>query len=317
MTDLTRLDAAHAAMEAAPEDATVRLRFYEWLAAGELYLLLKSEADGDRIDPEVFELPEHSVVLVFDREDRLAAFAGGPAPYAALTGRVIARLLAGQGVGLGINLDVAPSSILIAPEAVDWLAGTLGQEPSEIEARPEKFTAPRGLPEDFLLALDGRLAAMEGLARWAYLVGVTYEGGARGHMLGFVDAMPGAEAALARGVSEVLVFSGLEAAALDVAFLSADDPVAARLAVAGLRFDLPQPTAPARRIASGQTAAPEVTGARSIADAAVHQIEERLARLAAADVFGDHLRGGGGAGLGRDMRRYRHAGVRPVGVVGG
>ena len=251
MTDLTRLDAAHAAMEAAPEDATVRLRFYEWLAAGELYLLLKSEADGDRIDPEVFELPEHSVVLVFDREDRLAAFAGGPAPYAALTGRVIARLLAGQGVGLGINLDVAPSSILIAPEAVDWLAGTLGQEPSEIEARPEKFTAPRGLPEDFLLALDGRLAAMEGLARWAYLVGVTYEGGARGHMLGFVDAMPGAEAALARGVSEVLVFSGLEAAALDVAFLSADDPVAARLAVAGLRFDLPQPTAPARRIASG------------------------------------------------------------------
>lgn len=251
MTDLTRLDAAHAAMEAAPDDTTGRLRFYETLAASELYLLLRSEVQGDRADPDLFDLSDHSFVLVFDREDRLAAFARRPVPYAALSGRAIARMLAGQGVGLGLNLDVAPSSILLPAEAVDWLAEMLEQEPKEIEARPEGFTAPVGLPEVFLRALDARLATTAGLARFACLVGVTYEGGARGHLLGFVEAAPGAEAALARAVSEVLIFSGLDAAALDVAFLAAADPVVARLSGCGLRFDLPVPPEAAPRPAPG------------------------------------------------------------------
>lgn len=240
MTDATRLDQTHAAMEAAPEDAVARLHFYETLAASELYLMLKSEPQGEVIDPELFELPENSFVLVFDREDRLALFAGHPVAYAALSGRSIASMLAGQGVGLGLNLDVAPSAILLPPEAVDWLAETLSEGPSEIEARAEEFSAPRGLPEAVLTALDARLATMTGRARMAYLVGVTYESGARGDMLGFVGAAFEAQGALARAVSEVLVFSGLEAAALDVAFFDASDPVAARMARCGLRFDLPE-----------------------------------------------------------------------------
>lgn len=251
MTDLTRLDAAHAAMEAAPENAPDRLRFYETLAASELYLLLRSEVQGEHLDPDLFELSDHSFVLVFDREERLAAFAGRPVPYAALTGRTIARMLAGQGIGLGLNLDVAPSSILLPPEAVDWLAEMLEQGPKEIAARPERFTTPRGLPENFLRALDGRLAMMAGLARFACLAGVRYEGGARGHLLGFVDAAPGAEAALARAVSEVLIFSGLEAAALDVAFFAGSDPVVARIVGCGLRFDLPALQEAASREAPG------------------------------------------------------------------
>jgi len=44
----------------------------------------------------------------------------------------------------------------------------------------------------------------------------------------------------------VLRFSGLEAAALDVGFFRASDPVAARLARVGLRFDLPKPETPAQ-----------------------------------------------------------------------
>lgn len=58
-------------------------------------------------------------------------------------------------------------------------------------------------------------------------------------MLGVIDAVPGAEGALARAVSDLLQFSGLEAAALDVAFFRAEDAAAARLARVGLRFDLP------------------------------------------------------------------------------
>lgn len=240
MTDLTPLDTAHAAMQRAPEDDGARLRFYERLADSELFLLLSEEPQGEALSPELFELADGRFILAFDREARLADFVGKPAPYAALSGRVIAAMLAREGIGMGINLEVAPSSILIPAEAVSWLDATLGHGPEEVEARMEAFTAPGGLPEILLGALDTKLATARGLARSAYLVGVAYDGGGRGHLLGFVDALPQAEGALARAVSEALTFSGIEAGALDVGFFAASDPVAARLAQVGLRFDLPE-----------------------------------------------------------------------------
>jgi hypothetical protein len=237
---MTPLDQAHAAMEAAPEDDGARLAFYDRLAASELVLLLEAEAEGDRIRPQVFPVEGDRFVLVFDREERLAEFAGGAAPYAALSGRRLAGMLAGQGIGIGVNLGVAPSAILIGAGSVDWLAATLAAQPEEVEERPAEILPPRGLPERLITALDARLAAAEGLARMAYLVGTVYAGGRRGHLLGFVDPVPGAEPALARAVGEALTFSGIEAGVLDVGFFRAADPVAARLARVGLRFDLPE-----------------------------------------------------------------------------
>ncbi|MFD1911981.1 SseB family protein [Halodurantibacterium flavum] len=241
---MTPLDTVHAAMETAPEDDAARLRFYERLADGELFLLLESEAEGETLTPRVFSLEDGDVVLVFDREDRLAEFVGAPAPYAALPGRVVARLLAGQGIGLGLNLGVAPSSMIVPADAVDWLAQTLGNAPSEIEARPEEVLPPKGLPEALLTALDAKLARAGGLARFAYLAAVRYEGGRHGHMLAFIDAADGAEGPLARAAAEALTFSGIEAGEMDVAFFKAHEPVAASLARAGLRFDLPEPELP-------------------------------------------------------------------------
>ena len=117
----TLLDAAHAAVSAEPENEALRLRFFERLADGELVLLLEREAVGERLEPKLFELEDGPVILVFDREERLAEFSGGIAPDAALPGRVVAAMLKGQGIGLGVNLGVAPSSMLLSPEAVDWL----------------------------------------------------------------------------------------------------------------------------------------------------------------------------------------------------
>ena len=111
----TPLDRAHHAMDANPLDERARLQFYERLADAELYLLLSEEASGDTIKPEVFELQDASFVLVFDTEERLAAFVGKPAPFAAMSGRMIAQMLAPNGLGLGVNLEVASSSILIPP----------------------------------------------------------------------------------------------------------------------------------------------------------------------------------------------------------
>lgn len=237
----TLLDQAYSAAEAAPEDVKLRLRFYARLVEGELFLLLEEEAKGARVTPKSFDLEDGPIVLAFDQESRLTDFTGLPAPYVALPGRALIEMLAGQGVGLGLNLGVAPSSRLLPAEIIDWLAETLSERPQELDVRARALHPPHALPELLLTTLDQRLARMTGLAQMAYLVGVEYESGARGHMLAFVDPAPGAETALARAVNTALGLSGLEAAALDVTFIAASDTRAAEFARVGLRFDLPHP----------------------------------------------------------------------------
>jgi len=241
---MTDLDQAHAAMETAPEDDAARLRFYERLADTELFMLLGAEAEGDQITPELFEIEDQRFALVFDREARLSQFVGRVAPYAGVPGRALVQMLAGQGIGLALNLDVAPSAILIPAEAVDWLVATLSHGPDETEARLTEVSAPGGLPEAVVSGLDRKLAIAAGRARFAYLAAATYDDGTRGHVLAFVDAAEGAEKALAAAAGEALTFSGIEAGVMDVLFVRASDPLAAHLAKVGLRFDLPEPADP-------------------------------------------------------------------------
>jgi len=244
MTETTALDSAHAAMTAAPDDDGARLRFYERLADSELFLMLTKEAEDGNISPEMFELADGTFVLLFDREERLAQFADRVVPYAALSGRVVAQMLAGQGIGLGLNLEVAPSSILIPAEAVSWLHQTLEHRPDQVEAAISEILPPAGLPEVLLTALDSKLATAAGLAVSAYLVSVRYAGGGQGHLLGFVDATEAAQSALAKAAGEALTFSGIEAGAMDVGFFASTDAMTAKLDKVGLRFDLPQPEEP-------------------------------------------------------------------------
>ncbi len=233
----TPLDEAHAAMETEGTDAA-RLRWFDRLAASELFLLLEAEAEGQTVRPRVFEVEDGAFVCVFDREERLAAFAGEAAPYASLSGRALSGMLEGQGLGLAVNLGTG-AEMLLDQEAVAWLAGMLATRPDEVEEAPEEISAPGALPEALLTALDSRLASAAGLARRAALVAVAYSGGRRGHLMAFVDAVPEAEPSLARLVGEALSFSGLEAGTLDVGFFRGDDPISPRLVRAGLMFDLP------------------------------------------------------------------------------
>lgn len=247
----TPIDRAHAAMQTDSDDDTRRLAFYERLADSELFLMLESEPEGDSISPRIFETEQGTYVLAFDREERLAAFAGGPAPYAALSGRTLAGMLSGQDLGLGLNLGAAPSEMLIPAEAVAWLHATLSERPEEMQETPEELHPPAGLPERLVAALDIKLATASGLAKLAYLSGVTWKNGRRGHLMALIDPVPGSEPALARAVGEALIFSGLDAGELDVTFLKASDPVSARLARVGLRFDLPEPPKPEGPAAPG------------------------------------------------------------------
>jgi len=70
MTELTPLDQAHAEMEANPQDDTARLRFYDRLAAAELFLMLTEEPRGAQVSPRFFDVTGGRFVLAFDREER-------------------------------------------------------------------------------------------------------------------------------------------------------------------------------------------------------------------------------------------------------
>jgi hypothetical protein len=236
----TPIDVAHAAMMATPENDTARLRFYERMADAELYLLLEAEPEGDQITPRVLETEGAQYLLAFDCIQRLEQYAGETDAYVELSGRDVAAMMLGQPLGIALNMDVAPSAILLPEAAVAWLCETLTNDAAQVEAKIESVLPPRGLPEALIKAIDAKLATATGMAANAWLVGVTYEGGGRGHLLAFIDALPRAQDALVRVASEALTFSGIEAGAMDVGFFNHSDPTASKLMKVGLRFDLPE-----------------------------------------------------------------------------
>lgn len=245
---MTPLDAAHAAMLADPEDDAARLRYYARLADAELFLLLDREAQGGQVSPRVFPLDDGPVVLAFDSEERLADFAAGPAPYAALPGRVVAAQLAGRGIGLGVNLG-AVSAMLLPAEAAAWLADVLDRRPQVAAGRPRAVRPPGALPPALAAAVAEKLSRAGGLAAAAVVVAAEWDDGREGHLLAFVGVAPGAEDALAAAAGEALAFSGLDAGEMDVAFLDPADSVTAALMRAGLHLPLPAPAEPESPVA--------------------------------------------------------------------
>lgn len=241
MTATTALDAAYAALQTGGEAEA--LRFYRLLADTPLCLLLAEEAQGEAMVPQVFEVSDGPMILAFDSEERLAGFQDEPVAYASLPGRVIAQQMAGQGLWLGLNLGTgAASETVLPPEAMAHLLDLLNVTPELTEGQAHSFTAP-AVPDVVDEALRFALQAVAGLAGGAVLAGVSYEGGARGHVLALVGAAEGAEPALARAVAEALSFSGLDAAVLDVVFLGPDDPALRSLVRAGRAYDIPAPVA--------------------------------------------------------------------------
>ncbi len=225
-----------------PADDAARLRLYEALSGAELVLPLAAEAEteADDVTPETVEVAGVPHVVA---HDGVAALLGRePRPTATLSGLALAQMLDGQGVGVALRLGGLAEPVLVSPEAVDWLARSLGSGPERAEARPLALHPPKGLPTSLLTALDRRLAQGEGLAQAAWLAAVDWSDGTRGHLLAFVGARPGAEEPLAAGINAAVALSGADGLRLDVTFLPDGDPVIARLARVALRFDLEDPS---------------------------------------------------------------------------
>ncbi len=233
-----------------PADDSARLRLYEVLSGAELVLPLAAEAEAgaEDVTPETVEVEGVPHVVAHDGVTTLLG--DDPRPTATLSGLALAQMLEGQGAGIALRIGRLAEPMLVAPEAVDWLARNLRGGPDRVEARPLALYPPKGLPTSLLTALDRRLAQGEGLARSAWLAAVDWSDGSRGHLLAFVAARPGAEEPLAAGINAAVALSGAEGVRLDVTFLAEGDPVTERLARVGLRFDLEdldeRPTGPPR-----------------------------------------------------------------------
>lgn len=235
----TALDAAQAAIGAAPEDEKLQLNFYECLADSMLFLMLVDEGDADRIVPRLFDLESGPVALAFDREERLADFAEDVSAYIALPGRAIMQILRGQGIGLGVNFG-SPSQRLLPPDAVDWLAGLVTGDKKAVVSQPAKFFPPLA-QENFLANLARRLQRVADLADEAYLVEALYEDGRRALLLAVSGATEPAEEILSQAAQEALNFAGTDhnaAETLDVMFMTAGEPLLTAMSRIGLRLDL-------------------------------------------------------------------------------
>lgn len=210
----TDLDRAQAAANMAGGDAA-RLAFFRLLADTPLLVLLEREAEGEVLEPRIFSLEEGQVVLAFDREERLAAMGEGPLPYAELPGRILARLLASEGLGLGLNLGSGAASEMLLPlTAMRWLQEMLVPQ---ADVTMDVF-GPLTPPEPALAAIVTRILdrappTWAGLARSVQVYG-------RGDdaLVVIEGAEPEAETALATAFSEALRFADLGGLVVDLTF---------------------------------------------------------------------------------------------------
>lgn len=231
---LSNLDKAAALMqgqsEAMPQDPAA-LHFYQLLSETPLFLLLESEPTGAELTPLIFDLAAGPVVLAFDSEDRMGAWAQsvgqGALPYAVLPGRILAALIAQQelspslGLSLGLNFGAESDSEMILPHsALLWLMQMLDVTPAPKAEQIAQVLPMDQAPPALLAALAQGLQGAGSLAQRAVLARVAYRSGAQAHVLAFFGVAEAAQPPLARAVAEALAFSGLEAAALDVIFPS-------------------------------------------------------------------------------------------------
>lgn len=224
MTEPTRLDLAHARMEAMPEDHVARLAFYGCLADSELFVPVRDDA-ADPPEPVVFHLEDGDFVMTFDSEERMTSLTGRVTPHAVLIGRVLVRALAGRHIGIGLNLGVAQSSFQMSEEAVDWLAERLAAETAEYDrGRIVGLWPIEDIDEGLIDALASRFAGIPS-DMTALLVRAVRDDNTSGPLLLVTGARPADHAAFVRAAAEAAAFAGSDAS-LSVAFMSPDDLLA-------------------------------------------------------------------------------------------
>lgn len=171
-------DETGAAGPESDENDAAAARFVEALLAEPLVCPVLDDADemedGDRLHPLTIDHNGLPTILLFDSEDRLAAYIDDPTSFIVLAGRSFFRLAKGAGAQVALNLDVAPSSTVFSLETVDAIAllADASEEEVTVGAGEALTVAPPAPPAEGLLrAMTARLAA-DGRIGEAWLVSI-------------------------------------------------------------------------------------------------------------------------------------------------
>ncbi len=206
-----------------------------------LYAALAGEAEGARAQLLRLDGPDGPLALACDSDERLAGFFGRPVDYAAMPGRVLARMLAEAGVALLVNPG-APSEMLIGAETLDWLSRALADHPDAAQGTARLTPPDTAVAEMLLPALGERLADMAGLAQAAVLTRAQWSDGREGHLLLIEGAEPQVEPLIAKAIGELAAFLPPIQGGLDVSFAALTAPEGApRIVIEAPPAPVPKP----------------------------------------------------------------------------
>jgi len=159
------------AFERARNDPEETAGFYDALFAATIFLPIdrafdddgnQSEASASAIEPIFYDVEGEPTLLIFDTEERLAIWTEEPIDYVGLTGRQLFEMFDG-GQQVALNINVAPSSVIISVETVTWLherAVETGNSDEVVAGTALEVTAPPALDTEVVARIAARIAGL-------------------------------------------------------------------------------------------------------------------------------------------------------------
>jgi hypothetical protein len=237
---MKQLNKAFKEMSQNPENNDARLNYYGVLADTNLFLLLEQEPSNEILEPKSITLEGNRFALAFDCEENLSEFYGEAAEFAQVTGRVLAKMLFDEQIGLGINLGISEGELLLPFEVIEWFVNLLDQTPNFISNTPKKFLSSNTFPVVIIEALQQKLKPAVGLFIEIWVCGVEYSENEFSHLICLVGAQKSAEQAMIKSIKEVLSFSDLNLGNIDVAPFNYNDDACSKIRNIGIKLEFPE-----------------------------------------------------------------------------
>ena len=239
---MKQLNKAFREMSQDPENNDARLNYYGVLADTDLFLLLEQETSNEILEPKIIQLEGNNFALAFDSEENLSEFYGEAAAFAQITGRVLAKMLLEEKIGLGINLGVSEGELLLPYSVIEWFVSVMDEPHNLVQTTPKKFLPVKALPEIMFKALQQKLKPAVGLFDEIWICAVEYNEDETSHLICLMGAQNSAQQAIVKSINEVLSFTDIDLGNIDVAHFSYGDEACNKIREIGIKLEFPEVT---------------------------------------------------------------------------
>ena len=203
-------------------------------------MLLEQEPSNEILEPKFIQLEGKNFALAFDSEENLSEFYGEAAEFAQITGRVLAKMLLDEKIGLGINLGVSEGELLLPYSVIEWFVSVLDETPNLVQTTPKKFLRAIAFPEVLFKALQEKLMPAVGLFDEIWICAVEYNKDETSHLICLMGVQNSAQQAIVKSINEVLSFTDIDLGNIDVAHFSYDDEAFTKIRDIGIKLEFPE-----------------------------------------------------------------------------